>query len=227
MDADTAVAAMRSGSAEGVSIAGVERRLLAVFGDRLALERQLWRGARDGGSFETEMLALIEADEEGRVAGVVDFDADDAQAAWREAHQRWSALEPAVAPVLRTSDAYFEALRRQDLGALRAVVTDDFVLHDRRRTGLGLIEGADAFLRSAPSGWDLVRDLDFQVLARPAITPFGSVAIARNFGRLRDGGAFERLLCSLSLVSDGRFERIEFFEIEDAARALARFEELR
>ena len=40
------------------------------------------------------------------------------------------------------------AWNAHDLGRLRALLPDDFYLDDRRRTGVGKIDGADAYVAS-------------------------------------------------------------------------------
>jgi hypothetical protein len=224
--AEVSLAAIQDSTA-AVTDMRIERRLVAVFGDRLSLEHQLWRGSMDGGACEIEMLSLIEVDDQGCVTAIVSFDAGDTPAAHREATERWAAMEPALAPLLRTSVAYGDAVRDRDVDRLRALVTDDVVSHDWRYTGAGLIEGADAFVEAIGTLWKLTLAADGEMLIRLAIEPFGSVSLVHQFGDLLDGGSFDRITCSIAITRDGRFERFEHFEIEDVERALARFEDLR
>jgi len=227
IDADSAVVAMGgaavSADARGLHIVG---RLVAVFGERIALQHQLWTGGPEAAPYEVEMLAVIEADRDGRIARVTSFDCDDRRAAFREADARWARLEPAFAPLLEASAAYFDATAARDAEAVRAVLADDVVVHSRRRTGTGLLEGADAYLQSLRAIWELTRASEAEVLVRLAIAPSGSVAISRVAGRLHDGGPFETLACTVVLIESGRFTHFEQFEIEDAERALERFAEV-
>ncbi|HEX2484923.1 MAG TPA: nuclear transport factor 2 family protein, partial [Myxococcota bacterium] len=225
MDADTAVRTM-AWMYTATPDLHIERELLAVFGDRLSLERQTWRGASGGGAFEVEMLALHEADPEGRLAAVIDFDPDDSLGAHREAHERWAALEPAHAARMRVSAGYFDALRARDAARLRALLADDVVVHDRRRTGGGLLVGADAYVESVRAQWRLTRETAIEVVARPLGAPFGSLTLVRVAGVLADGEPYETLVLLIVVIVDGLFRRMELFEPDDAELALARFEEL-
>jgi tetratricopeptide (TPR) repeat protein len=197
-DADTAVASLRDGAA-AVPNLRVDHELFATFGDRVALERQIWRGGTAGAEIEIEMLTLNEADAEGRIAALVSFDPGDVVAACREASERWIAIEPHLAPILRAGFAYGDATRNRDAAALRALVADDFVVDDRRRAGLGQLAGGDALVASFQAVWQLTRTSSNVVRARLATEPWGSVLISHVTGTLADGGAFEGLSGALTV----------------------------
>lgn len=77
----------------------------------------------------------------GRVAWSAYFDPDARAAASAELFERWAASnEHGVAPVV------FDAVRAwnaHDLERLRALLPADFYLDDRRRTGVGRLDGAE------------------------------------------------------------------------------------
>ena len=108
-----------------------------------------------------------------------------------------------------------EGSNDHDRSRVRAVLADDVVVHDRRRTGMGLLEGADAYVESLDALWELAPDMQLDPCFQLALAGYGLVSVVRGFGTLRDGGAFERPLLSVVLVSSGRITRIEFFEIDD------------
>jgi ketosteroid isomerase-like protein len=202
-----------------------ERRLVATFGDRIDLERGVASGGPAGGRFEIEVLTMTEVDEAGQIVLRVTFDAGAGRAARREAAARLVAGDPVAAslsPILEL----IEASNDHDLTRMRAVLADDFVNEDHRRTGVGRIEGVDAYLESIAATRGLVRDAQIEILSVRAIERHGVVGTMRSFGTLGDGGEFEAVWAVVSIVAGGRITRSEIFEIDQLDPALARFEEL-
>ncbi len=204
-----------------------ERRPQGTYGARIALDRVLWIAEHVGGRVEVEYLRLVEADADGRIAAVIGFDLDDWRAAGREVMRRNMATDARATVVLGAVLELSEGVNDHDLARLRAVCADDLVFHDRRRTGMGRIDGAEAYLDAVQVLWNLAPDVQVQGLGGLALEPHGLVGVARFFGTLADGGAFESLMISMSIVEQGRITRIEAFEIDDVDAALARFAELR
>jgi hypothetical protein len=121
-----------------------------------------------------------------------------------------------------------QAGNRHDRAAIRGLLSEGFVFHDHRRTGQGLIAGADAYMETL----DVIDELAPVVQIDDApfglvVEPHGTVGIARIAGRLRGGGAFESYRVNVSTVASGRITRLEVFEIDDLAAAVARLAELR
>jgi hypothetical protein len=54
----------------------------------------------------------------------------------------------------------------------------------------------------------------------------GCVATCRQIGTIAAGGPFENVFVVVWLTDGDRIHRLEVFDIEDADRAVARFEEL-
>jgi hypothetical protein len=96
-----------------------------------------------------------------------------------------------------------------------------------RRVGLGLLEGGEAYLESLVALWRLAPDIQVVVAFELARERYGLVQAVGSVGTLPEGGAFERPLVIVSIVAGGRITQMEFFEIEEAEAALARFAELR
>jgi ketosteroid isomerase-like protein len=116
----------------------------------------------------------------------------------------------------------------KDPERLRAVLTQDLVVEDRRRTGTGRLEGREAYVQSVAALWKLAPDSRFEAgRFWLAITPYGGVYAARRVGTLPGGGEFESDFLIVSLLKGGRTARLELFEIDAVDGALARFEELR
>ncbi|MGH7899797.1 MAG: hypothetical protein ACREQQ_17710, partial [Candidatus Binatia bacterium] len=91
---------------------------------------------------EAETLVVTEVDADGRALAIIQFDPDNRRAASAELvdrHARGEGARSAPAAVFEMSRAVID----HDLDRVRAVLPDDFVFHDHRRTGPGRIEGAD------------------------------------------------------------------------------------
>jgi tetratricopeptide (TPR) repeat protein len=217
---DTFVANIRVMVAHGSK---VERTLLATAGDRLCLLRMRRRGATaDIGGYETENIVVNEVDTEGRAIAIVGFDPEDRRAASLEMFERWARSEEARSIPATTFEG-IRAMNAHDLERLRAVLPSDFVLHDHRRTGLGRIEGGDAFAASLAAVFALAGDWTVETLYVIANEPHGELAMARAFGTNADGGEFEAVY--LRVIAHAN--RMELFEPDELERARARFDELR
>jgi hypothetical protein len=205
------------------------RHLVASAGERVALERFLWSGdvPAGGGPFEVELLGLTEVDETGQIVAAIRFDADDWRAASRDAWDRWLARDAAAAAVMRPSLEFLEGVNDHDRARLRAVLADDLLFHDRRRTGEGPVDGADAYLDTLAVLWELAPDTQLEPRFVPALERHGFVSVTRTFGTLPEGGAWENYIVSVVTVARGRITRIERFELEALDAALARLTELR
>src|SRR4029077_209535 len=112
--------------------------------------------------------------------------------------------------------------------AIRAVLSDDLVFDDHRRTGQGRLVGATAYMQSLDAVDALAPDV--QIDDGPfclAVEPHGSVGVARIFGTLASGGTFESHRVNVWTAAGGRVTRLEVFELDDLAAAMARFAALR
>jgi class 3 adenylate cyclase/ketosteroid isomerase-like protein len=204
------------------------RTLVGTVGKRVALERVLCAGGPSGGPFEIEHLWLIEVDESGRIVFGAAFDVDDWRTANREAAARLIARDSAAAASLPPLVEVLEAFNDRNLARLRAVFADDVVAEDRRRAGVGRVEGASRYVDSLAVFWDLAPDGQADTLHVLARDRHGVVSAGRVLGTLAEGGgAFETYFVNVLIVERGRIARYELFEPEDVDVALARFAELR
>ncbi len=196
------------------------RTVLATAGDRLSLQRMVWVAGNGGQTSEVECLEINEVDGEGRFIGNVIFDPHDRRAADAELFERSarSAFPPLVADTAR-------AFRDRDHERMRAGMRADFVFDDHRRTGLGRIEGADAYLAALRALYDLSRDASVGMpLYYLAIEPHGHLCVAHTVGMLPEGGEFESVFVTLIWFPEGgRLAGVELFELEDLDAARARF----
>jgi ketosteroid isomerase-like protein len=203
----------------------VERELIGTAGERVALERVLWTGEPDEGPVEREHVRLIEVDAEGRMRASIRFDPDDRAAAFAEAQARFVAGEAAEIGGQAPIAAYFGAFTRHDWETMRSCLAEDAVLWDRRKPGiLGTLD-RDQWVESMRVAGDLALDLDVEIVRVLAWNRHGRAHLARMFGT-RDGGAFENPIVGVMFVDCDRIQRYELFDVADADRALARFDEL-
>ena len=224
-DVDSWVADRQRAARAGVVY---QRGFARIAGERLALERVSCTTASGEGLFESEHLWLTEVDDGGRITSAAAFDVDDWRAAEREGMARMIAGDPVAAASLGPVLEFIEAFNERDPARHRAVLADDVVFEDHRRTGAGRIEGASSFVENTPILWGLAPDIQFDAVHMLACDRHGFVGAGRNFGTLADGGgAFEVLTINVFSVERGRITRYEVFEPEDVDAALARFAELR
>jgi len=200
------------------------RTLLATAGDRLALERVLWGSGTDPSAFEVDLLQLTELDAEGRVIGYVFFDPSDRAAASTELFERYAAgvADGASAALLEGVRAWND----HDLARMRAALPDEFYLDDRRRTGVGRLDGAAAYLDSLAALWELSRDLRIDVLYYDRISADGRLYVTRWSGTNAEGGEFDAVYVCLGLARGDRPVGLEIFELEDLDMARVHFAEL-
>jgi hypothetical protein len=197
--------------------------LIATAGDRLALHRIVWSTGDAGARAEIETFNVDEVDADARLVRSLIFDPDDRAAAFRALGYRHLQITRPSAM------ARVEALRAADgdLTRLRAAFPDDFFFHDRRRTGLGKIDGADAYVRSVVALRELAPDATVGMpLYHLADDPHGTLSIAHSFGTLANGGAFESVYVMITLYGSNGITGVELFELEDLEAAKARFAEL-
>jgi hypothetical protein len=205
--------------------ARVARELIGTVGERIALERILWSGGSAESPVEREHLRLSEVDAVGRLRASIRFDLDDRDAAFAEAQARFVAGEAAARGGQAPLVALSLAMARHDWETLRGCLAPDAVVHDHRMLSLGEL-GPDEWVESLRVRVDLAPDVKPEWFRILAWNRHGRVSVARAFGMLRDGGPFENVFVVVALVEGDRLQRFEIFDVADADRALARFEEL-
>ncbi len=205
--------------------AQLDAGLVATAGDRLALYHDVWQEAPGESHFRMESHRLVEIDAAGKLRALVLFDANDRAMAHTELFERYAASGADGMP--RGMIDYILGLNEHDLARARTGLCDDFVLEDHRRTGLGRIEGADAYIASVAAAYGLAPDLRVDPLYTAATAAHGRVALARASGTNTEGGAFESFYAVLVRYRDDQVAGYEFFEPEHLDQALARLEALR
>jgi ketosteroid isomerase-like protein len=205
--------------------ARVEHEILGTVGDRIALYHTAWSGASDATRFELDRLRITEVNAEGKLLALILFDVEDRHAAFDEAQARFVAGEAAAtggqAPLLEFS----RALAQRDREATREALAPDFVHHDRRRLVSGTYD-RDQYVESLWTMRDLAPNTALEEWRILAWDRHGRVAVGRSFGTTRDGVVFENVMVCVALTRGDRIQQLEFFDLGDSDRALARFDEL-
>jgi hypothetical protein len=204
--------------------ARLDTRPIATAGDRLAVDRALWSEAPDDGPFEMESLRLVEVDAAGKLRALVLFDADDRAAAVAELFERYLASGAEGMP--SGAIEFLRGWNEHDFDRTRSGLCDDLLVDDRRFTGMGRLEGADAYIASVAALLELIPDATEEFLYNAAVSSRGRVSVMRRAGTNTEGGAVESLYVLLMLYRDEKIARFEVFELEQLDVALARFEEL-
>jgi ketosteroid isomerase-like protein len=223
---DMFVANARWMESQGIRLA--RQTLIATAGDRLALQHSQWAGSNDEVvAFNLDCLLLTQVGADGRIEALVVFDPGDRRAASLEMFERYARGEGARRMPAAALEVH-RAANAHDLDRLRAVVPRDFTFHDHRRTGLGRIEGGDAFVDSLSPLFEQSPDLTFEWLYLIAIEEHAQLSLSHMFGTLAGGGGeLEGVYLQLDVFRDDRLVAIEGFEPERLEAARARFEALR
>jgi ketosteroid isomerase-like protein len=204
----------------------IESELLATLGERVAMERVCIAVGAVDASAELEVIRVLELTAEERLRAAIYFDAEERPAAFAEAIERFSAGEGACESVALFAAATSNA-SRNDFDAVRELLHDDFTFVDRRR--LPFMPGSTP--DDAVNWWRAARQLAPDFVVEPVrfdvFDDDGAVFVTRGRGTTSDGARLENLVAWVMVVDGGRLRRFEWFDIEDADEALARFEELR
>ena len=193
--------------------------VLAARGERIALSRVLASGGERPGSYNVEMLRILEIDADNRVAAFVTFDLDDVDAAYEELEARYLAGDAApYAHVWQIGMESLGELNRHAPGRMTA----GLVYTDHRHIGFA----PGDFGRAVEELWALVPDARYRTTEVHALDAHGTVVKFVIEGTDVHGNELQwpRVL----LLSVGLEEtRLEVYEEDDVDAALARFEELR
>jgi hypothetical protein len=200
------------------------RTTLATAGDRLALQRIVWTTSEAGAVSEIEVLELSELDAEGRFIRIVLFDPSDRASASSALFERYVAS--GAGGLGSNAIAITRAWNDHDLERLRALLPTDYYHYDRRRTGVGRLEGVDAYLASLVAIWDLSRDLRIELLYLIGTAEHGIAYVNRWSGTNAEGGDFDAVYVCIALLRGDEPAGMEIFELDDIELARARFVEL-
>ena len=196
--------------------------MLATRGDRLSLHRVSYRGGdEDWGVTESDLIRLIETDDDGLICTSIIFGPDDIDAAFAELDARFDAGEAGPFGWAAQTAAY----NRGDRVAFEAKHAPDVVYVEHRPAAFGDLD-REQLLNMALGLFDLVPDAHMRVLAVPRVTALGFVAIYEITGHDLSGGDVTWRDVAVLLYDKGLVQRYESFSIHDLPEAVARFEEL-
>ncbi|HUI27315.1 MAG TPA: hypothetical protein VL403_14635, partial [Candidatus Kryptonia bacterium] len=200
--------------------------LIGALGDRIELRRRVVTGTGpDGDAFESEFIVLTEIDADGLLTASINLDVEDRRAAFDEAQTRFVTGEAAGCRAQTVINEFGRAIARHDWDGLAAYFVDGLVYRDRRRLSFGEIP-CEKLIESLHVLSDLGPDVGGEMLRVLAWNNYGRVAVIRQFGTTREGGAFESVFVPVLVVRDDRIVAYEIFDLNDTDQALARFAEL-
>ncbi len=210
---------------------------LATLGDSLALCRvmlcasRLVRGSFDVGGYEKTEIHLIEADAQGRRGWTEVFALDRLGDAVVRLYERYAELLPdgpdrtRAAATARSVASWAGSI---DLDRYTRAFAPAIEAVDHRTLGTWSARGAEALLEHFRSSLELTDDAatrDDEVLC---LRSDAFLLRRTHFGTARaSGGAYERPFIALQIFgADGLTTRLEWFDVDRDAEALARFDEL-
>ncbi|OBI22318.1 hypothetical protein A5712_12835 [Mycobacterium sp. E2327] len=203
-----------------VGVKNFESSVIATRGERLVLTRARVSGDERPEAFGSELLSVIEIDNDNRIAAGVLFDLDDLEAAFEELDARYLAGEAAAhlhtwSVIARICPAF----NRKELFA----ITPDPIYIDHRP--LVSIEGADlpASIRAV---WDLTSKASVYIEAVHQLSERGAVFTEVLNMTSREGFDAEVRMIMLFTVEGDLISGVEVFDEADFDAALARFDEL-
>ena len=205
--------------------------VLATRGNALVMVRAMVRvGRQDTGDWsgpsELEFIGVIEVDDGGNNIAMVQFDADDLDAAYAELDARYAAGEAAAYGSVATArQAFVQAVAARDWDALAAQFAPDLVVTDHRPFGWETLRGPAVFVETFKSLFDLAPDARLRT-DHVTMSARGELVIATWWGT-REGGAFEApRVVVLEHDASGRICREDFYNLDQLDEARARFEAL-
>nr|WP_241519449.1 BTAD domain-containing putative transcriptional regulator [Mycobacterium paraense] len=201
--------------------ASMSLTVIATRGERLALTHvhSLNRDLRHG-EFDVELLSIVEADADSRIATLITFDCNDIDAASAELDARYLAGEAAAhAHTWSTIAGAYAAMNRHEVPA----VTPDWVNIDHRR-GASFAPGEmPAYIRAT---FDVAPDVTCWIESVHRLTHRGAVITHAAHGTSQQGFGAEWRYAAAVTVEGDKVNRCELFDEADLDAALARFDEL-
>jgi class 3 adenylate cyclase/tetratricopeptide (TPR) repeat protein len=195
---------------------------LAVRGERLSLA--MVRVTDPDTAFEQDNLILIEVDDEERTLATLQFDPDDLPGAIAELERRHqSSLPPDVAHTMGLLTTFNQAAIAGDADTFARLLSEDFVVADRRTAGFGVLDRATT-LTAFPVSLEHQQTIFTESLL--AYDEHGCVCRTRGFEVSDLGNPYEQALLILVLVHEGKVARMEYLDLDDTDGALARYREL-
>jgi class 3 adenylate cyclase len=197
----------------------VDTDVIATRGNHLHLRRSNYSGQdQEPSACQTDVLHVVEIDDDGRISAIITFEVDDIDAAFAELDTRYATGEAAAHAhtwsVIATAHA---ATNRHELPATAPELVD----HRR----LAVMKGGDliAYLHAA---WDFSPDGSVYIESVHRLDALGAVVTYVAHGTGQEGFEAEWRPVSVLVVDGEVIDRCEMFDDVDLDAALARFDEL-
>ncbi|HXB87853.1 BTAD domain-containing putative transcriptional regulator [Mycobacterium sp.] len=195
--------------------------VIATRGRSLVLTRLGFSGRDDGPEpFLTEVLSILEINDDKRMVALVSYDLDDFDAAFEELDARYLAGEAANhSRTWSVIAAGYASLNRRELPT-----TTPYFENIDHRLGAAFAPGdLPEYLRA---GWNLDQDVKPYIEAVHRLSDLGAVVTHAAHGTSREGFDAEWREINLLMTDGGAFNRCELFDEADLDAAIARFEQL-
>jgi hypothetical protein len=210
---------------------------LATLGDTLALMRASWSasglasGKFDVAAYEGQRINVVEVDAEGRFRLIDLFAVDRMGDAIVRLYERYAELLPDGAErkrIAATARSVGALAASDDLGRYAGAFAPCIEAVDHRILGTWSACGADALLEHFRSFLALVEGATIRADDVLALRSDAHLVRWTNSGTDRaGGGAYERPFLAVAVYgADGLATRIEWFDADRDAEALARFDQL-
>nr|WP_184437820.1 BTAD domain-containing putative transcriptional regulator [Mycobacterium sp. AZCC_0083] len=204
-----------------VGFTNVAPTVIATRGARLTFIRARWSGRdQPPDAFNMDMLHIVEVGADERMSASITFDLDDIDAAFTELDARYLAGE--AAPYAHTWSVIARGLAAFNRRELPGFTPDSVNIDHRRARGFPPGD-LTAYIGAT---WDLAPDISVYAEAVHRLSNLGAVWTHAVSGTSQDGFDAEWREICLATVEGDLINRIEMFEEEDVAAALARFDEL-
>ncbi|MEB3067809.1 BTAD domain-containing putative transcriptional regulator [[Mycobacterium] vasticus] len=214
---DTVIADWQA--AADVGVKNLTSAVIATRGEHLVLSRYRFAGNdQRPGAFHTDVLGIIETDDNQRIASTVMFDLDEIEVAFAELDTRYLVGEAAAhARTWSVIGEVHAAYSRNELPA------EDWISVDHRR-GTPFVTGdVTAVIRA----WrEVTPDFSMHIEAVHRLDNVGAVVTHASCGTSAEGFDAEWRMIQLLTVDGARIDRCEMFDESDLDAALARFDEL-
>ncbi len=197
------------------------RSTVALRGERLALVRFVFT-SKGGGpqAFSVAAFAVVQVNDNNRIAEIVVVEGDDTDAAFAELDARYLAGEAAAqGHIWSVIAGMYTSFNRHELPA----TTPDWVTVDRRPVATFEFGDANEFFRST---WDLTPRARIYAETVHRLTSRGAVVTHVVHGTSEDGFDAEWRQVGILTVEGDRINHCELFDEPDLDAALARFDEL-
>lgn len=207
-------------TAAGLGVVEAKTVPIAVRGQRLALSRTRFTGRDRGpGAFHSDLLGIVEVDDDQRIVARVIFDTDDFDAAFAELDAKYAAGEArSHAQTWSVVTRAYAALNRHEQ------FERDWIYADHRR-GTPFASTSSA-TSTHPDVWEVTPNVNAHIEVVHRLTDGAVLVTSVVGGSSQDGFEAEWRFVQLLTVAGSSIERCELFDEADLEAALARFDGL-